>query len=100
MDRQQQQQHIELACPSRGSLNDGARLVQMCPSLYLAACRGRPEEVMSLLLQQHGAGRAGRYQATGTNCVNLRHLQALFFCFRNISALVFMHDYLISYIFL
>jgi len=69
MDRQQQQQHIELACPSRGSLNDGARLVQMCPSLYLAACRGRPEEVMALLLQQHGAGRAGRYQATGNNCV-------------------------------
>ncbi|XP_039778777.1 ankyrin-1-like [Panicum virgatum] len=64
MDRQQQQ-HIQLACPPRGPLNDGARSVQMCPSLYLATYRGRLEEVMALLLQQHGAGTAGRYQATG-----------------------------------
>ncbi|CAL4995228.1 unnamed protein product [Urochloa decumbens] len=64
-----QQQHIQLALPSPADAtpptmetNDGARLAPMCPSLYLAAYRGRTEEVMALLLQQHGA--AG-YQATG-----------------------------------
>ncbi|CAL4985465.1 unnamed protein product [Urochloa decumbens] len=64
-----QQQYIQLARrpspadatpPATMQPNDGARLV-MCPSLYLAAYRGRTEEVMALLLQQHGAG----YQATG-----------------------------------
>ncbi|CAN6380812.1 unnamed protein product [Urochloa humidicola] len=62
-----QRQHIELARPSPADAtpNDGARLVQMCPSLYLAAYRGRTEEVMALLLQQHGAATTKCYQATG-----------------------------------
>ncbi|XP_022684672.1 protein ACCELERATED CELL DEATH 6 isoform X2 [Setaria italica] len=70
MARQQQQQHIQLAPPSSGSPAansspndaDGARLVQMCPSLYRTAYGGRTEEVMALLLQRHGAER---YQSTG-----------------------------------
>jgi hypothetical protein len=37
----------------------------MCPPLYLAAYRGRTEEVMALLLQQHGAATAENYQSTG-----------------------------------
>lgn len=77
MDRQQQQQHVQLAGLSSASPpenaaaatmqpNGSARLVQMCPSLYRAALRGRTEEVMALLLQQHGAStRTERYQATG-----------------------------------
>lgn len=76
-DRQQPQHIIQLAPPSRGSPavntpppsrkpNDGAsRLVHMCPPLYLAAYRGRTEEVMALLLQQHGAATAENYQSTG-----------------------------------
>ncbi|CAL4900982.1 unnamed protein product [Urochloa decumbens] len=44
---------------------DAARsLVDMCPSLYLAAQRGRTEEVMALLLQRHGAATAD-CQASG-----------------------------------
>nr|CAB3491126.1 unnamed protein product [Digitaria exilis] len=78
MDRQQQQQHVQLAGLSSASPpenaaaatmqpNGSARLVQMCPSLYRAALRGRTEEVMALLLQQHGAStRTERYQATDT----------------------------------
>ncbi|CAL4982044.1 unnamed protein product [Urochloa decumbens] len=68
MDRQAEQ-YIQLARPSRGSpanvtpaatrpddADDAASsLVDMCTRLYLAVQRGRTEEVMALLLQQHGA---------------------------------------------
>ncbi|TKW01541.1 hypothetical protein SEVIR_8G188000v4 [Setaria viridis] len=47
--------------PSRGSSSDDAAcLVGMCPALYRAANRGRTEEVMALLLQQHAAGAAAK----------------------------------------
>nr|CAB3491129.1 unnamed protein product [Digitaria exilis] len=73
----QQEQNVQLAGLSSGSPpanaaaattqpNGSARLVQMCPSLYRAAFRGRTEEVMALLLQQRygAAARTERYQAT------------------------------------
>lgn len=57
------QHHIQLADPAcRGSFatepkdEDGSRLIDnMCPSLYRAVQKGRMQEVMALLLQQHGA---------------------------------------------
>ncbi|KAF8730955.1 hypothetical protein HU200_016830 [Digitaria exilis] len=76
----QQEQNVQLAGLSSGSPpanaaaattqpNGSARLVQMCPSLYRAAFRGRTEEVMALLLQQRygAAARTERYQATVGN---------------------------------
>ncbi|TVU26188.1 hypothetical protein EJB05_28724, partial [Eragrostis curvula] len=62
------QQCIQLAHPSRSSSthqprDDDARWMDMCPSLYHAVHRGRTEEVMALLLQQHGA--AGHDQRKG-----------------------------------
>ncbi|OEL30660.1 hypothetical protein BAE44_0008325 [Dichanthelium oligosanthes] len=85
MEDRQQQQYIQLARPpshdgspakattapamQQPNEADAARLVQMCPSLYRAVHRGRTEEVMALLLQQHGA--ATDYQATGNDSSQL-----------------------------
>uniref|UniRef100_I1QY98 Uncharacterized protein n=1 Tax=Oryza glaberrima TaxID=4538 RepID=I1QY98_ORYGL len=67
MDHHRQMQDIQLArCSSQhhGSeaavtaRGDSAGSLEMCPALYLAAYKGRAEEVMALLLQPRHGGVA------------------------------------------